>query len=95
MEIVYSAVEIFFGAIGFFDGESVKGFGVENAFDLAVDVGDGETSEARLVEFVEGEGTKNFVGANKNHFGFGKHEVLNGTIVETHDGGNAVAVFAR
>ena len=56
VEIVDVLVEIFFGAVGLFDFESVESFGVDDAFDFAFGIDDWEVGKTRFVKFVEDEG---------------------------------------
>ena len=52
MEVVYIGIEIFAGAVGVLDLESVQGFGVNNSLDVVAGVDDREIGEAGFVEFV-------------------------------------------
>ena len=36
MEIIDSFIEVFFGAVGFFDLEGIKGFGMDDAFNFVI-----------------------------------------------------------
>ncbi len=69
MEKIEIFVEIFVGAVGFFDFESVQGFGADNAFDFVVAVDHGENGETRFVELVEDKRPEDFGRFNKNHVG--------------------------
>lgn len=73
MEIIDGFIEVFFGAVGFFDFKSVEGFGMDDAFDFFAGIDDGEIGEAGLVELVQSEGAKYFCFTNKNHFGLWNH----------------------
>lgn len=93
MEIIDGGVEIFAGAVGFFDFESVEGFGMDDANNFAASVGDRKLSETRLIEFVENKRTENLLVTNKRYLTFGRHEIFDVAFVETHDGGNTIAVL--
>lgn len=73
MKIIDSLIEVFFGAVGFFDFKSIEGFGMYDAFDFFTGVNDWEISEAGLVELVQSERAKYFCLTNKNHFGLWDH----------------------
>ena len=60
MEKIEIFVEIFVGAVGFFDFESVQSFGADNAFDFVMTVNHGKDGETRFVEFVEDKRTEDF-----------------------------------
>lgn len=94
MKVVNGAIEVFFGAVGFFDCESVESFGVDDADNFFFAVDDWKIGEAGFVELVKDEGAEDFFIGHENHFGFRNHEVVNSTVVETHDGSNAVTVLA-
>ena len=68
---------------------------MDDALDFVFAIDDGEISEAGFVEFVEDERAEDFGGFDEDHFGFWYHEVGNFAIVETHDGGNTVAIGGR
>ena len=53
MEITDIFIEIFFGAVGFFDFESVQGFGVDNSLNFVFVVDDGKISKTGAVEFIK------------------------------------------
>lgn len=46
-----------------------------------------------MIEFIEGERTKDFGFFDEDHVFFGDHEVTDTTFVESHDSGDAAAVF--
>ena len=73
MKIVDGFVHVFFGAIGFFDFESVESFGMNNANDFITIVNDGEIGEAGFVEFIKCKWTEDFFTVYKNKFFFGSH----------------------
>ena len=66
---------------------------MDDAFDFAVIVDNGEIGEAGFIELVESEGAENFLLAYENHFILWHHEVADFFVVETHDGGDATAIL--
>ena len=66
---------------------------MDNAENFVVVVDNGKIGEAGFVEFIKNEWSEDFVVADENHFGFRYHEVTDVTVIEAHDGSDAVAVF--
>ena len=52
MKIIDVFVHVFFGAVGFFDFESIQGFGMDDAFDFVMVVDHWKISKTRFVEFI-------------------------------------------
>ena len=75
MEVVEISIEIFLGAIGLFDFEGIEGFGVNDAFDLALTIDNREIGKTGFVEFVENEGTKDFFAFDEDHLVLGDHKI--------------------
>ena len=67
---------------------------MNDAFDFVLIVDDGEISKAGFIELIKNERAKDFLVMNENHFGFVNHEFGDSAIIETHDGGNTVAILA-
>lgn len=95
MEIIDGFVHVFVGAVGVFDFEGIQSFSVDDTFDVLAGVDDGKISKAGFEELVEDEGAKNICTFHEDHFRFWDHELRNFAFVKTHDGSDAVTVFAR
>ena len=65
---------------------------MDDAFDFAFGVDDGEVGKAGFVKFVEDERTEDFFALDKDHFVLGNHEVFDLARVKAHDGGDAIAI---
>ena len=66
---------------------------MDDAFDLAAVIDNGEIGEAGFVKLIECERAEDFFVIDKNHFVFFDHEVTDFFVVETHNGGDARAVL--
>ena len=65
---------------------------MDDAFDFVVIIDYREVGKAGFIEFVESKRAKDVFTVDEDHFGFGYHELSDGTFVKTHNGGDAVAV---
>lgn len=65
---------------------------MDDAFDFAFGVDDGEVGKTRFVKFVENEWAEDFFAPYKDHFAFRNHEVFDFAGIKAHDGGDAIAV---
>lgn len=93
MEVIDDGVEVFGGAVGFFDFESVEGFGVDDAEDFVVSVNNREVGEAGFVETIQSERAEDFGVFDEDHVGFRSHEIFDLAVFKTHDSGDTVAVL--
>ena len=93
MEVINDGVEVFGGAVGFFDFEGIQGFGVDDAEDFVVSVDNREVGEAGFVEAVQCKRAEDFGVFDKDHVRLRRHEVFDLAVFKTHDGGDAVAVL--
>lgn len=94
LEIMHSGVEVFAGAVGFFDCQGVEGFGMNDADDLVGGVYNGEMGKAGFVKLIEGKRAEDLVAVNVKDFGFRYHKVADFTVFKTHNSGYPVAIFA-
>lgn len=92
MKVVDAAVHVFVGALGFFDFETIEGFGVDDAFDVFFAINDGEIGKTRFVESVKDEGSEDFGVLYEDNARPRSHEVGDMAVIETHNGGEASAV---
>ena len=65
---------------------------MDDTFDFAFGVDNGEVGEAGFVKLVEDEGAEDFFALDENHFVFGDHEVFDPARIKAHDGGDTIAI---
>ena len=91
--IVNIFVEVFEGAVGFFDLQTIELFGVQKSGDAAGGADDRKMLEAGLIEGVERERTEEIVFVHEGHLGFWQHDRADWFFREAHGGGDDVALL--